>query len=148
RRIGSLLLAVAMARDVVSLVCNPTHLANLSMLRVGFESLTGPRYMMLPIRLPEVLSWKLPKSLHPLIPVLSPIAQPLATMRCRSIIRPNKKVEEISCGWRDVVTLIKEQQAASSEPQVVHDLSFLEWRCSGLPGFSSQLEGLRTRSGG
>lgn len=147
KRIGSLLLATAMARDVVTLVCNPTHLANLSMLRVGFQPLTGPRYMMLPIRLSLVLSWKLPESLKSIIPLASRLGQPVATVRCRAITKANRKVEAISCGWKDVVPLIEAKQASIADPRVVHDLDFLKWRCSGLSGFSPELEALRTESG-
>ena len=147
KRIASLLLATAMARDVVTLVCNPTHLANLSMLRVGFQPLTGPRYMMLPIQLSLVLSWKLPESLRSIIPLLSRLGQPLATMRCRAITKANRKVEAISCEWRESASLIEAKQASITDPQVVHDLEFLKWRCSGLSGFSPELGALRTGSG-
>ena len=148
KRVGSLLLATAMVRDVVTLVCNPTHLANLSMLRLGFQPLTGPRYMMLPVKLSLVLNWKLPEFLKSVIPLLSGLGQPLATMRCRAITKANRKVEAVSCGWRDAVPLIEAKQASTTDPQVVHDLEFLKWRCSGLGAFSPELEALRTESGG
>ncbi len=147
KRIGSLLLATAMVRDVVTLVCNPTHLANLSMLRLGFQPLTGPRYMMLPIRLSLALSWKMPESLKSAIPLLSKLGQPIATMRCRSITKANRRVEAISCAWEDVIPLIETNETAITDPHVIHDYEFLKWRCSGLSGFSSELQALRTESG-
>lgn len=144
--IGSLLFASAMARDVITLGSNPSASANMTMSRIGFKSLAGPRLMMLPVRLPLVLSWKMPASLKKAIPLLSKLGQPLASMRCRSLAKKN--AEAINCSWKDVMTPIAAKQAATTDPHIVHDEQFMKWRCSGLEGYTRDLQALRTEQGG
>lgn len=146
--IGSLLLAKAMSRDVITLGSNPSAAADAVMARLGFRSLMGPRLMVLPLQLSEVLSWKVPESLSRMIPLLSLMGQPLVMLRHRALAKAKPRVKAMSCKWQEVVHLIRKHQATLTNPHVCHDLEFLQWRCSGLVNLSPELQAIKTESGG
>lgn len=145
--VGSLLLATAMARDTITLGSNPSPAADVTMSRIGFKPLSGPRIMVLPLKLSHVLSWKMPEALSNTIPLLSALGQPLATMRCWPLARARKRDTVRSCRWEEVAPLIEARQSILKEPHIIHDLDFLKWRCSGLAGLSPELQAVRTPSG-
>jgi GNAT superfamily N-acetyltransferase len=146
--IGSLLLAKAMSRDVITLGSNPGAAADVVMARLGFRPLVGPRLMVLPLQLSEVMSWKVPRSLSRMIPLLSIMGQPLVILRQRALAKAKPRVKATSCKWEEVVDLIQQHQATFTNPHVRHDPEFLQWRCSGLAHLSPELQAVKTESGG
>ena len=146
--IGSLLLASAISRDVITLGSNPSAAADVTMARVGFKPLNGPRIMVLPLKMGQVLRWKTPKSLSRAIPFLSLVGQPLATLRCRTLEKAKPRIDAVSCRWQDVIDFIAARQATLTDPHVCHGEEFLRWRCSGLVGLSPELRAIKTTSGG
>jgi GNAT superfamily N-acetyltransferase len=147
RGVGTLLLEAAMARDVMTLGSNPSPAADITMSRLGFKALIGPRIMVLPLKLNHVLGWVMPSSLRKAIPVVSTIGQPVATFRYRSLTK--RKIEEsvTSSDWEEILPLVTARQSANGHPHVVHDRGFMEWRCSGLSGYTAKLENLRVNDG-
>ncbi len=101
---------------------------------------------MLPVRLPLALSWKMPASLKKTIPFLSKVGQPLASMRCRSLTKKN--ADAVKCSWEDVMASIAARQSATTDPHIVHDEEYLKWRCSGLEGYSGDLQAVSTEQAG
>lgn len=146
RGVGTLLLEAAMARDVVTLGSNPSPAADVTMSRAGFRPLIGPRIMVLPRKLNQVLGWVMPPSLKKTIPVVSLIGQPVATLRCRSL-KKNTGMETVaSNGWKPILPLVEARQRTVGYPHILHDYPFMEWRCSGFDGYTAELETLRTDS--
>lgn len=127
--IGSLLLAAGMERDMVTLGSNPSSLADISMSKLGFLALTGPRSMILPLTIDYVLDllgrkrvenkW-IENSLQTLLN--------LRNQACRK-----KRTEQISqIPAIDVIDRISEHQQALTKPHIVHDADFLTWRFSSV----------------
>jgi GNAT superfamily N-acetyltransferase len=145
--IGSLLLKAAMARDCLTLGSNPSPAADVTMTKLGFRPIAGPRIMVLPLRLNHVLSWKIPAALSATIPAISKLGQPIVSLRYRSLARSNRLADVSECHWQEVASLIASRQARLTVPHVVHDSEFLSWRCKGLEDFASEMSAIRTDSG-
>jgi hypothetical protein len=145
--VGTLMLKTAMARDMVTLGSNPSPSADITMTRAGFRPLNGPRVMVLPLKLDYVLGWVIPASLKKMIPVVSMVGQPVAAYRSRSLAKRNPTSSVASSGWEEILPLIDARQRASGHPHVLHDRAFMQWRCSGLTGYTAPLETLRTDNG-
>ena len=146
RGVGTLLLEAAMARDVITLGSNPSPAADITMSRLGFEPLIGPRIMVLPRKLNQVLGWVMPTSLKKTIPVVSLIGQPVATLRSRSLIKQAGTGTVTSNGWERILPLVEARQRTIGYPHILHDYPFMAWRCSGLDGYTAELETLKTES--
>jgi hypothetical protein len=149
RRIATRLLESAMARGMVTLGSNPSRAADFTMQRVGFESFLGPRMSVLPLDPAHVISWKIPRSLHALAPLLGRVIAPFLSYRARALDESASaaggRAERVE--WREVVSRVRRHQETLDGPYVVHDEDFLRWRCSGLDGFVSPLSALRTGAG-
>jgi len=147
RGIASLLLARAMARSCITLGSNPSPGADRTMAAIGFQALEGPRVMVLPLDPSHVLGWKTPQLLAVAIPVLASLARPLVRVRASQLTRATGPQPAALCRWQEVAGRIEERERKIEAPHIVHDRSFLEWRCTGLSGFSAELLGLRAGSG-
>ena len=145
RGVGTLLLEAAIARDVVTLGSNPSPAADITMSRLGFRPLIGPRIMVLPRKLNQVLGWVMPPLLKKTIPAVSLLGQPLATFRSRSL-RKKSSEKVLSNGWETIIPLVEARQTAVGYPYVMHDYPFMKWRCSGLQGYTTELETLQTNN--
>ena len=145
--VGSLLLKAAMARPVVTLGSNPSPAADITMSRLGFEPLTGPRIMILPRQLNEVLAWVMPHSLKKIIPLVSAVGRPLAAFRSRALIKKEGTETVTDSTWEEILPLIEARQSTIDSPHVLHDRQFMEWRCSGLDGYTVKLEAIQVDSG-
>lgn len=127
--IGSLLLAVGMERDMITLGSNPSKLADLSMTKLGFKPLQGPSAMILPLEIAHFLEMVFKGKSKLLSSFLSLIFQPVWNLRLKLLLRPGtNQVLEGSCD--EVIPFVKAYQSTINEPHIVHDESFLKWRYS------------------
>lgn len=141
--VASRLFDSALGRGMVTLGSNPSPAAEATMLRIGFCSAVGPWQTLLPVRLDEVLTWKLPPPLRRLSPVLARVGQPVLRAHQRRLASASDGgVRQVH--WPDAVPLVEHGQAESAaQPHIVHDEDFLTWRCEGLTGFAPEMSGLR-----
>jgi hypothetical protein len=146
--IGSKLYKAATAGNKVSLGSNPTVASDAVATQVGFREIQGPRVMVLPVKLNHVLSWKVPDKMKFLIPFLSQIGRPIMAWRSRELRKSGRQNIIKRCSWHELVPLIEQRQKLLSCPHVIHDLAFLQWRCSGLPGFAPKLYAFATDAEG
>jgi hypothetical protein len=133
---------------VISLGSNPSHAADVVMARIGFREIKGPKTMLLPVKLNHVLSWKVPEKIKFLIPFLAQLGRPILAWRSRALKRVQRETAVKRVSWEKVVPLIEQRQKLLSCPHVVHDQTFLHWRCSGLEEFTAKLYIMATDAGG
>ncbi|MGH9932296.1 MAG: GNAT family N-acetyltransferase [Pyrinomonadaceae bacterium] len=145
--VGTLLLKAAMARPVVTLGSNPSPAADITMSRLGFKPLTGPRIMILPRQLNEVLAWVMPPSLKKAIPLVSIVGRPIAAFRSRALIKKAGTEVVTESTWEEILRLIEARQSTIDSPHVLHDYQFMAWRCSGLDGYTAKLEAIQVDGG-
>jgi GNAT superfamily N-acetyltransferase len=130
--IASLIFDTARARGMVTLGSNPSPAADVSMRRIGFRRLEGPRIAVLPLDASHVLGWRIPARLAWMTRSLAPIANLVFRWRSRQHL---------------VEKEIAQAQSAFAEPFIVHDGEFLRWRSEGLDGYSAPLGALKTPAG-
>lgn len=127
--IGSLLLAVGMERNIITLGSNPSELADLSMTKLGFKSLQGPSSMILPLELSHFFEMVFKGKSKLLSSFFSLIFQPVWNLRLKLLIRPgNNQVLEGGCD--EVIPFVKAYQSTIDKPHIIHDDAFLKWRTS------------------
>ncbi len=146
--VGSLLLRKAVERDMITLGLNPTPSSLAAHSRVGFTTFSGPKMMLLPLKLNEMLRWKINKNLWSMVPALAVLGWPVIRFRSRKLYRGNGLVNVQMCPWEDVVDLIQARQNAFMQPHIAHDFGFLSWRCKPPKNFRQSVVGIRTSSGG
>lgn len=142
------LLKRAMANGRVTLGSNPSPAADVVMARLGFQTLVGPRIMVLPLRVAFVLSWKVPARYRSIIGPLGALLGPVAAVRRRRVTAARTRVASEPCTWRDLVPLICRREQAIEAPHIVHSEDFLAWRCPGLQGYNREVVAFQTPAGG
>jgi GNAT superfamily N-acetyltransferase len=149
RGIASLLFDAALARGIVTLGSNPSTAADVTMQRIGFRSLDGPAMAVFPLRPAHVVSWKMPARFAPANGVVGAVLRPFFRWRGRRLYADGgHRQEAVKRGpWRTVAGLVAEQQGRQTEPLIVHDEEFLDWRCEGLSGFADPLVALHMQKG-
>lgn len=146
--VSTRLFSAAIAGGRITFGSNPTAGSHATMNKLGFGELRGPRIMVLPLNLEQMLQWKMPPALNRLIPLAAWLARPIVWIRFSSLARPVRQPVVHECAWQEVVAPIAERQRALDTPHIVHDREFLQWRCGGLPGFEKPPQALRTDAGG
>ena len=127
--IGSLLLAKGMFRDMVTLGSNPSKLADLSMTKLGFKSLIGPRSMVLPLKSNYALELLIKKRVS--MGGFSSILQPLLDLRNKFYkAHSHSKVDRVLID--QVISLIENRQKKIKVPYIIHDKDFFDWRLSSV----------------
>lgn len=139
--VGSILLATGMNRSMITLGSNPSSAADAAMSRLGFKPLRGPRSMFLPLEPTQAINLRLPARYQRLTPVLARCMVPWITFRTRKLRSKLRQYSVKVVPWREVAPLIQELEIV--HPHIMHDSAFLEWRCSGKPGFSPELSALK-----
>ncbi len=127
--IGSLLLAAGMERDMVTLGSNPSTLADISMSKLGFLSLTGPRAMILPLKIDYVLNLLGQKRIENKL--MKKSIQTLLNLR-NLVYRKKQTEQTLQIPTVDAIERISEHQLALTKPHIVHDSDFLNWRFSSV----------------
>jgi len=146
--IGAMLLLVATDRPCLSLGSNPSPLADSLLTSFGFQRLRGPRQMLLPVRTHHLTSWILTGAWARLIPLACALAGPVVAFRNRKLWMAKRGADYSFCRWQDLTERIAESEKSLVEPHIVHDAEFLAWRCTAVPGFSTELSGVRSPFGG
>ena len=146
--VGPMLILASMERARLLLGSDPSPLAESLGRSLDHQYITGPVKMILPLRLEQILSWKLKGRVASLIPFLAATLNPLLTIRNRSLRRSAHDQESTFCQWKELTRTIDEHSDSLRLPHVVHDAEFLHSRCNALPGFNPELSGIRTKSGG
>lgn len=141
QRIGSLLFEAALSRPMITLGSDPSTLADAAMTSLGFASLWGSRKMILPLRPLHAVRQRMPRRLRLLSPLLATILRPLIVARLLRVRSTSPAHVAAIDTWSAVADRIAPPSAA--EPGVLHDASFLSWRCNGYPGFSEALQSAR-----
>jgi GNAT superfamily N-acetyltransferase len=145
RGIASRLFAVALRRGGVILGSGWNPQALRVETRLGFTIMRASPDMVLPIRAADVLSWKIPHKARRLLPVAATILQPLVDMNLRRLLRRRPDIDVQHCLWHELLPRIEHRQKLIAAPHILHDQSFLQWRCSGLAGFVRPVQALRCR---
>jgi hypothetical protein len=148
RGFAPLLMAQAIKAPGLTLGDNPTEMLTPVVRGLGFREFAAPYKMLLPLNAAQLLSWKMPKRFQWLIPSLAWLTRPYLVWRARKLSDQGGHEVATPCRWDDLVELISHRQRDLDKPHVVHDRSFLEWRCPGAPRFSKEMRGLRTARGG
>lgn len=127
--IGSLLLAAGMERDIITLGSNPSTLADISMSKLGFLPLTGPRAMIFPVDVDYVLDMMGFKSAKNKL--FKKLLQTFLDLRNQAFRK--ECTEQIPLiPTADLVDRIIEHQHGLKQPHIVHDSDFLNWRFSSV----------------
>lgn len=145
RKLGSLLFAAAMKRTMITLGSDPSEKADLTMTHLGFRPLKGPVKMILPVNAAHILRWKLPQLSDSLADALGRCIEPLIRLRSFRLAQTQGSDGVRLAKWHEAVPLLRKRFIRI--PHVVHDDAFYEWRCSGLAGYSSQLDAFISGSG-
>jgi len=148
RGFAPLLMAQAINTPGLTLGDNPTEMLTPVVKGFGFREFAAPYKMLLPLNAAQILSWKLPQKFRWLIPAVALLTRPFLKWRARKLLSRSLGKMATPCRWDDLLELVSRRQRDLDVPHVVHDRSFLEWRCPGAPGFSKEMRGLRTASGG
>lgn len=146
QKIGSLLLAHAMSRDMITLGSDPSPAADAAMARVGFRPITGPWKMILPLEPENTIEVRLPPRLRMLAKPMAKILKSYIHFRIRAHQDQGSSIPVRYCSWEEVKPQIVAQRIPF--PHIAHDDDFLRWRCEGLPGFSPELTAVTSDHGG
>lgn len=137
--LGSLLLAVGMSRERVTLGSEPSPAADAVMTRLGFRGVGGPTKMVLPLEASGVLQWVLPKSMRWIVPAAAYLTRPYLNLRIRKTGKFKAGTSQ-AIDWMDLVPVVSKFQKKIITSHIVHDQAFLNWRIPGLNGFSAPLK--------
>jgi hypothetical protein len=101
--------------------------------------------MILPVQPQLAIKERLPQRIQFLTPFLAMAAKPLVMLRIRGLLKKTLQPAFKSASWQAVEQLVLNQNIRF--PHILHDSSFLQWRCNGLPGFSPKLESVSLDTG-
>lgn len=125
--IGSMLFAVAMNRDMVTLGSDPSKLADVTMTRMGFRPLVGPYKMVMPLDLKHTLGWVISEKNKSGIPFISRALQPFWSLivkwRARQVVNGL-----VPTNLDEIIHRVGIAQSRIEIPYIVHDRDFLTWR--------------------
>jgi hypothetical protein len=145
--IAPMLVAQAIHRNALTLAFNPPANVIDIFEKLGFRKLLGPVMMLLPLNASHVLSQRFEKNSQRFVPVLASLARPLLAWRVRKLRNQLDREPATNCHWEDLVELVQDWQRKLSVPHVIHDRSFLQWRCPGVETYSQDIRGFRTLGG-
>jgi hypothetical protein len=142
RGVGSALFREALGRGVVTIGSNPSAAADVTMRRSGFVTLTGPSIAVFPLDPTHITRWRVPAGAAR---VVGTALRPFFRWRGRALHAKADALPPVAQGdWRSVADRVQAAQSRQPGPFIVHDQTFLAWRCAGLSGFSEPLLALRT----
>ncbi len=146
RGISTAIFEAALSRPVFTLGTDPSPSAAPMMTSVGFDRNDSSHQMVLPLALGPVVATRYPQ-LRRIRRPLSTIGAPAIAALTRSLRRAQRGELAQVCSWDDVIADVLAAEAQIAASHSVHDEDFLQWRCSGFPPWTREVDAVRTPNG-
>lgn len=143
--IGSMMFAVGMSRNMVTLGSDPSRLADITMSRIGFNPLAGPTKMVLPLNLEQSLGWVVQSNWAWSVPLLASLLNPFWALRNRLYARKTNGAVTLG-SLEDAIPRVSANQQRLAIPHICHDREFLTWRYG--VAIAANIQTLITQAGG
>jgi hypothetical protein len=143
--IGKMLFIHAFERDMMTIGNNPSPGAESLMLKAGFRKIPSGRTMVFPLQASHILKWIIPERLQFLASPVGAILQPYFSYKASSLRSNQENFHE--CPLDELEIAVSRKQESSHDSQVLHDITFLEWRANGFMHYSPAFSRMKTSAG-
>lgn len=144
---GSLLDLRSLDLKTITLGAAPTQQSEEIKVKLGFKKLEGPRVMVYPIQFIPFVRMKISALPSVLLTLLAHFIKIVFTVvYIRNYIKKQKQ-SIVRGTFRDVVDAVENFQQTIHIAHILHDASYLQWRCQQVEGYREEAQSLRTATG-